>query len=128
MASSPDPSHTGSSDEARTHDQYLADVLAELTDKVCQGQVVDFHAICEQHPTLANDLKQLWGAVLVTDTAGTAYDEAPMVPDVPDIAEDSSSRWRSLRLPTTIGDFDLLEWAWFFVPAKDRWTVKSQSR
>lgn len=109
MASSPDPSHTGSSDEARSHDQYLADVLAEITDKVCQGEAVDFHAICEQHPTLADDLQQLWGAVLVTDTAGTAYDEAPVVPDVPDVSEDSSARWRSLRLPTTIGDFDLLE-------------------
>ncbi|EMI28822.1 serine/threonine-protein kinase [Rhodopirellula europaea] len=109
MASSPDPSHTASSDEARSHDQYLADVLAEITDKVCQGEAVDFHAICEQHPTLADDLQQLWGAVLVTDTAGTAHDEAPVVPDVPDVSEDSSARWRSLRLPTTIGDFDLLE-------------------
>jgi serine/threonine-protein kinase len=109
MASSPDPSHTASSDEARSHDQYLADVLAEITDKVCQGEAVDFHAICEQHPILADDLQQLWGAVLVTDTAGTAHDEAPMVPDVPDVSEDSSARWRSLRLPTTIGDFDLLE-------------------
>ncbi|PHQ32482.1 serine/threonine-protein kinase [Rhodopirellula bahusiensis] len=109
MASSQDPSHIGSPEEARSHDQYLADVLAELTDKVSQGQAVDFAAICEQHPTLANDLKQLWGAVLVTDTAGTAYDEAPVRPDEPDTSEDSSTRWRSLRLPTTIGDFDLLE-------------------
>ncbi|MEO9591429.1 serine/threonine-protein kinase [Rhodopirellula bahusiensis] len=109
MASSQDPSHIGSPEEARSHDQYLADVLAELTDKVCQGQAVDFAAICEQQPTLANDLKQLWGAVLVTDTAGTAYDEAPVRPDEPDTSEDSSTRWRSLRLPTTIGDFDLLE-------------------
>jgi serine/threonine-protein kinase len=98
-----------SSDEQLSHDQYLADVLAELTDQVCQGQPVDFNATCAQHPTLAKELRELWGAVLVTDTAGVARDELPMERQENPSTEDSSSRWRSLRLPTTIGDFDLLE-------------------
>ncbi|MFG0265389.1 MAG: serine/threonine-protein kinase [Rhodopirellula sp. JB055] len=97
------------SDEPLSHDQYLANVLSELTDQVCQGQPVDFNAICAQHPTLAKDLRELWGAVLVTDTAGVARDELPIENQKDPTTEDSSGRWRGLRLPTTIGDFDLLE-------------------
>ncbi|KLU01264.1 serine/threonine protein kinase [Rhodopirellula islandica] len=98
-----------SPENAESHDQYLANVLAELTDQVCQGRPVDFNATCSQHPTLAKDLRELWGAVLVTDTAGVAHDELPAERPQEMPADDSSNRWRSLRLPTTIGDFDLLE-------------------
>ncbi|MCC9641708.1 serine/threonine protein kinase [Rhodopirellula sp. JC740] len=92
------------------HDQYLADVLADLTDRICRGQAVDFEATCEEHPTLAGELRKLWGAVLVTDTAGVAHDEIPASPEKNAAAEsDSSTHWRTLRLPTTMGDFDLLE-------------------
>lgn len=88
-------------------EQKLADVIAELTDQVCRGQLADFDGACRQNPELAAELRRLWGAILITDTAGAAADEAPGASPPP--GDDSSANWRSLRLPTTIGDYDLLE-------------------
>jgi serine/threonine-protein kinase len=92
------------SDEATARDQRLADLLAELTDAVCRGEIVDFDGVCRDHPDLSDELRRLWGAVLVTDATGAAQDQSPVVP-----AEDSSGRWRKLKLPTTIGDYELIE-------------------
>ncbi|TWT95732.1 serine/threonine-protein kinase [Neorhodopirellula pilleata] len=108
------------------HEQKLANVLAEMTDRICGGEMADLETACREHPDLAADLRHLWGAVLVTDTAGAVRDETPgkRVP-MPSLTgtqpsettdglnlkngEDSWTQWRSLRLPTTIGDYDLLE-------------------
>ena len=86
-------------------EQRLADLLAELTDSICRGEPLDFDEVCQQHPDLAGELRRLWGAVLVTDTAGAAAEER--------VADDSGSsgsgRWRSLTFPTVLGDYELLE-------------------
>lgn len=103
------------------HEQRLADVLAEMTDRICGGEMADLDTACREHPELADDLRHLWGAVLVTDTAGAVRDETPgkrvPMPSLTGSAtqfdgksgEDSWTQWRSLRLPTTIGDYELLE-------------------
>ncbi|MEM9369190.1 MAG: serine/threonine-protein kinase [Planctomycetota bacterium] len=106
-------------------EQRLANVLAELTDRICDGGMPDLESVCQQHPDLAGELRRLWGAVLVTDTAGIARDEVPanlatlekqeatetlrLPRGASPKEEDSSSQWKSLRLPTTIGDYELLE-------------------
>lgn len=91
------------SDEATARDQRLADILAELTDAVCRGDVVDFESVCRKHPDLAPDLRNLWGAVLVTDATGASLDQLPAA------EQGSPGRWQRLTLPTTIGDYELLE-------------------
>ncbi len=91
------------SDDGNDRDRRLATILADLTDAVCRGEVVDFNAVCREHPDLAEELRKLWGTVLVTDTAGTARDEG--IVD----HQNSSGRWRSLDLPTTIGDYELIQ-------------------
>lgn len=88
-----------------SHDRQLAEVLSTMADDVALGKPVDFEAICETHPELASDLRRLWGAVLVTDVAAVASDQVPAV----DQDEAISRRWRRLELPTTIGDYELLE-------------------
>ena len=84
-------------------EQRLADLLAEMTDSVCQGQPVDFDQVCRDHPDLADELRELWGAVLLTDTAGSSADEHPAVDD------SDENPWTRLRLPCTIGDYVLIE-------------------
>ena len=84
-------------------EQRLADLLAEMTDSVCKGQPVDFEQVCRDHPELAGELRELWGAVLLTDTAGSSIDE------LPDLAESDENQWTRLRLPCTIGDYELIE-------------------
>lgn len=87
------------------HDRQLAEVLSTMADDVAFGTPVDFEMICQAHPELASDLRRLWGAVLVTDVAAVASDQVPAV----DQDEAISRRWRRLELPTTIGDYELLE-------------------
>lgn len=84
-------------------EQRLADLLAEMTDTICRGEPVDFDSTCQQHPDLADELRKLWGAVLITDTAGASSDE--LSPPKPD----GQPRYARLQLPTTIGDYELLE-------------------
>jgi hypothetical protein len=86
-------------------DLLLATLLSDMADDVAAGREVDFAAICGQHPELASDLRRLWGAVLITDIAGVASDQLPAV----DSTDPSSPRWQRLQLPTTIGDYELVE-------------------
>ncbi len=74
------------------HEQRLANVLADMADRVCGGDIADLDAACQRYPDLAADLRELWAAVLVTDTAGAVREEMP-----------------SQRLPTTMGDYELLQ-------------------
>ena len=91
------------SDLSASDEQRLADLLAELTDAICRDQPIDFDRVCRENPDLADELRKLWGAVLVTDTAGIAADQRPPTPAADD------GRWRRLKLPTTIGDYELIE-------------------
>jgi serine/threonine-protein kinase len=83
------------------HDQRLANILADVADAVSRGEIVDLETVCDEHPDLAVELRRLWSAVLVTDTAGAARDEG--------LGENSQGRWRSMKLPTTVGDYELIE-------------------
>lgn len=82
-------------------DERLALLLAELTDAVQQGQAVDLNAICGQHTDLAHELRQLWGAVMVADAAGShsRSEAAGPVQETPSGA---------LELPTRLGGYELL--------------------
>jgi serine/threonine-protein kinase len=84
-------------------EQRLADVLSEMTDAICRGRPMDFDQVCRDNPDLADELRRLWGAVLVTDTAGAASEERPR--SNPEDLKGS----RLLKLPTTLGDYELIE-------------------
>jgi serine/threonine-protein kinase len=84
-------------------EQRLADLLSEMTDGICRGRPVDFDQICRDNPDLAGELRNLWGAVLVTDTAGASAEELPQV------VSRENRRWKRLKLPSTIGDYELIE-------------------
>ncbi|KAA5540545.1 serine/threonine protein kinase [Roseiconus nitratireducens] len=74
-----------------------------MTDGICRGEPIDFDSVCQAHPDLADELRALWGAVLVTDTAGAVREERPST------SSHGGSRWETLKLPTVIGDYELLE-------------------
>jgi len=87
------------------HDRQLAEVLSNMADDVAMGRSVDFNIVCESYPDLASDLRRLWGAVLVTDVASIAADQLPAGENDDALLR----RWRRMELPTTIGDYELLE-------------------
>ncbi|MDB4664586.1 serine/threonine protein kinase [bacterium] len=84
------------------HEERLAVILSDVADAICRGEIVNLEAVCVENPELSGELRKLWGALLVTDTAGAIADEG--LSSVSD-----TSRWKSLTLPTTIGDYELIE-------------------
>ena len=87
-------------DEDAARDQRLADVLSDAADAVCRGDLMDLRSMYQDHPDLENELRRLFGTMLVTDTAGASMDEGVTAPE-------SQGRWRSLKLPVEIGDYRL---------------------
>lgn len=91
-------------DDSQQRDLRLAEIISNVGDSVIRGEIIDFEKICNANPDLAGELKRLWGTILVTDTAGAAADEG-----IADTTGDEATRWRSIKLPTTIDDFELIE-------------------
>ncbi len=88
-----------SSVDTSHHDQLLADVLSRVTDAVCRGEAVDLEQVCDRHPDLSDDLRRLWGTILITDTAGQI-----------DVQSDATSHTDPAhQIPTSFGDYELLE-------------------
>jgi serine/threonine protein kinase len=48
-------------------DQRLAQLLARLSEEQRQGHPPDLNAVAAQHPDLAAELRELWGAVLIAE-------------------------------------------------------------
>ncbi len=90
-----------SSSTSVQREQRLADVLADVTDAICRGEIVDLERTCAQYPDLAGELRRLWGTVLVTDAAAS-NDEGTSPPR-------TTRQWKSLALPTVVGDYELIE-------------------
>jgi len=90
---------TSSSD---AHDEKLALLLVELTDQAQRGEEVDLNAVCESHPDLATELRELWGAVMFADAAGSDRDSASS-------HSPADERLQGLQIPCTVGDYELLQ-------------------
>jgi len=88
------------SDQQR--DEQLARLLAELTDRLQEGEQVEIDAVCQEYPTLAQELRELWGATMVVDAIGSG----PDVTVSPGVADYDSG---AFSLPCRFGDFELLE-------------------
>jgi len=90
------------SHSSAAQDEQLAQLLADLTDQVQAGRQVDIELICRQHPELATELRELWGACLVADAVGISSSE--LSPTLS--AEIPASLF---DLPCCLGDYELLE-------------------
>jgi serine/threonine protein kinase len=88
------------------HDERLARLLTELTDRVQRGQEVNLERECREYPAFAQDLRELWGAVLLANAAGSTS-IAPTLP--PEGSAGSGSSASLLALPAQFGDYELLE-------------------
>lgn len=80
-------------------EERLALLLADLADRTQRGEEVDIEAACQEHPDLADELRQLWGMVVVTHVAGAS--STPTSGSQGDLPIHA--------LPRRIGDYELLE-------------------
>ncbi|MFO0928632.1 MAG: serine/threonine-protein kinase [Gemmataceae bacterium] len=89
-------------------DEQLAHLLAELTERVRQGQPADVDSVAKQHPTLATELRELWAAAQFADAFARPPRSAATEPWAP------RAMGRIVRplgdlAGRTFGDFVLLE-------------------
>ncbi|MFM7118280.1 MAG: serine/threonine-protein kinase, partial [Planctomycetota bacterium] len=82
------------------YEQQLAELLTDLADRMSRGEEMYLEGVCAEYPQFANDLRDLWGTIAVTQA----------------IAHDSLTRPRTeprdlalFELPYRLGDFELLE-------------------
>ncbi len=87
-------------------DERLAELLAGLTAEVQQGQQPDVDRVAADHPDLADELRELWAAVLFANeftrpskTQPTLRTNGPVRVELPPPSP----------LPRSFGDFDLRE-------------------
>ena len=90
-------------DQSSDHDLALAGLIAQLTDDFQRGQAIDLDRVCQEHPALADDLRTLWGTVVVTSAIGGMEAAKTSLPSV-----DDSGIW-DLQLPIKIGSYELIE-------------------
>ena len=88
---------------ADTHEEQLALLLAALTDRAQRGERVELESVCREHPQFAAELRELWGAVLVAEAAGSASVAQTLGSAPPD------SSVSMLPLPCRFGDYELLQ-------------------
>lgn len=96
------PIHDASLSESTELEVQLAALLNEMSDATRQGQEVDVEAYCQQYPGLADELRELWGMLLIADVAGNSQEADTLSGD---------GEWTGsiFKLPYQFGDYELLE-------------------
>ena len=90
------------SDDAR--DRELAKLLDKLTQRAGRGEAIDIEEVGRQHPEFADELRQLWGAVLLAEAVG-------MHASTVDSSQNSTGSVVAVQfdLPCQFGDYELVE-------------------
>ncbi len=85
-----------------SHDQLLAQLLTQLADRQSAGETIDINVVAAEHPQLAGELRELWGAVMVASAMGSrSHDDA-------EDRESAAELEGPLELPWRFGDYELL--------------------
>ncbi len=92
-------------DEA-AREEALANLVGQLVDRMQRKESVDFESVCREYPTLAGDLREVWGALIITD-AVAASSRTYSVDTLK--ATDKNHSFRVPGFPYQLGDYELLE-------------------
>jgi tRNA A-37 threonylcarbamoyl transferase component Bud32 len=91
---------------AADHEEQLALLVADLSDRAQRGEAIDLEDQCRRHPPHAKDLRELWGVIMVARAAGS---HSAVIP--PTLPSSGSSDFPSgtLSLPARFGDYELVQ-------------------
>ncbi|MEX2173175.1 MAG: serine/threonine-protein kinase [Pirellulaceae bacterium] len=86
------------------HEEQLALLVSDLSDRAQRGEAIDLEEECRRYPPLAQELRELWGVIAVARVAGS---NSAVV--APTIAAGSHGDFPSgtLSLPARFGDYEL---------------------
>ena len=84
-----------------SEEQELANLFAKLGDDLGRGEQISLEDVCRQYPQFEDDLRELWGTLMVTRAAG--LDQRTNSLPKPD------SPISTLELPFQMGNYMLLE-------------------
>ena len=98
MAATPEPKPTL---ESLEQDERLAKLLAGLMDQAQRKEEVDIQQVCNENPDIAEELRQLWAMVVVTEVAA----DQPTI----DFNKTELIEVETLELPCQFGDYEILE-------------------
>ncbi len=90
-------------------DLELAVLLDELSERARKGETIDIERVAAAKPQLAEELRRLWGAVMLADALGSHLSQIGDTVDSPvELQRDEHASWAPLPLPYWLGDYELL--------------------
>ena len=90
-------------DHDTVHQRAIADVLSSLTERLQGGESIELSDVVERFPNYKDELTELWPLVMLTEMAGE--NASP----VDEKAAAKENELTEKQLPTTFGDFELVE-------------------
>ena len=90
-------------DHDTEHQRAVADVLSSLTERLQGGESIELSDVVERFPNYKDELTELWPLVMLTEMAGE--NASP----VDEKAAAKENEYTEKQLPTTFGDFELIE-------------------
>ncbi|MEM7473898.1 MAG: serine/threonine-protein kinase [Planctomycetota bacterium] len=92
-------------DDAR--EEELAVLVSNLADRIQSGEQLDFEEVCQENTAFREDLREIWGTLVITDAVAAGIRNTASHPSSP-----SDPSWPNQPIPTlpfVIGDYRLEE-------------------
>jgi serine/threonine-protein kinase len=86
-------------------DRRLAAIVAELSDRLQRGEELTLSRVCDEHPEFAEDLKLLWGTLVIAEVAGKHDSSRAFESTGP---SSDSGIWQ-LKLPIQLGNYEFTD-------------------
>jgi serine/threonine-protein kinase len=85
----------------------LAGVVSRLADRLQSGEQIEFDSVCREYPHLQEELREVWGTLVVTEAVAAIVRNSSGSPPVH--GTENSPSLRIPTLPLQIGDYVLEE-------------------
>lgn len=89
-------------------EEQFALLVSELADRIQAGEELDFESICKEHTEYSEELREIWGTLVITDAVAAGVRETPSKSS----SSPSDGSWPQpaiSTLPFVIGDYRLEE-------------------
>ena len=92
-------------DDGDLGEEQFAIWVSDLAERVQAGEDLEFESLCKERPEFAQDLREVWGTLVVTEAIGAGVRAGSSHREL----DSSSGPFPALQLPYEIGDYTLLE-------------------